>query len=82
MAITILQLAIHRGAKVAPDGSVNGEDIEAVGLPFMGGCGCGACIAAYNACPSKTGFIMCASGCIGDYGFDTVEEANEYLFNE
>ena len=81
MAITILELAKHRGAKEDADGSMNGAEIERVGLPFMGGCCmCGACIAAYNASPSKSGYLKCTNECIGDDGFDTVEEANLALF--
>ncbi len=86
MAITILELAIFRGAKESEGGGMSGAEIERVGLPFMGGCQrCGACIAAYNAAPSKTGYLMCNSvdsGCIGDDGWDTCEEANLALFPE
>jgi len=84
--ITILELAIHRGAKADLGGGYTMGAIEDTGLPFMGGCSvCGACIAAYNACPSKSGFIKCASGCIDEDGWDTVEEANrdmEAFFQE
>ncbi len=81
MAITLLELAIFRGAKESEDGGMSGSEIERVGLPFMGGCGrCGACVAAYNACPSQTGYIMCASGCIDGIGYETCEEANLALF--
>jgi hypothetical protein len=52
-----------------------------VGLPMLGGCACcEACIAAYNACPSKSGHLKCADSCIGDDGFDSVEDANIALF--
>lgn len=78
--ITVLQLAIFRGAK-EENGSMSMGEIERVGLPAMGGCGCcGATVAAYNACPSKRGFLMCASSCISSDGYDTVEEANLALF--
>ncbi len=81
MAITILELAKFRGAKEDADGGMNGGEIERVGLPFMGGCACcGACIAAYNASPSKSGYLKCTNECIGDDGFETVEEANLHLF--
>ncbi len=47
-----------------------GADFEEAGVPMLGGCEiCGASIAAYNACPSKTGHLRCLSGCIGDLGF-------------
>jgi hypothetical protein len=81
MAITILELAIFRGAVIDSDGGMQGGEIERVGLPFIGGCQrCGACIAAYNASPSQTGYIMCSAGCIGDVGYETCDEANRALF--
>lgn len=44
-------------------------------LPFIGGCqACNATVACFNACPSKTGFLLCKNGCIGDLGFRTLEE--------
>jgi hypothetical protein len=82
MAITVLELAIFRGAKES-EGGMSGGEIERVGLPFMGGCQrCGACIAAYNASPSTTGYLMCTHGCVDGVGFDTCEEANRALFPE
>lgn len=79
--ITVLELAIHRGAKPNEDGSYSTHSIVDTGLPIMGGCyECEACIAAYNACPSKSGYLKCANGCIGNDGYATVEEANEALF--
>jgi len=83
--ITILDLALHRGAKADEDGSINGSEFEKVGLPLLGGCElCGACIAAYNACPSKSGYFRCAGedGCIGNSGWESVEEANREIFEE
>ena len=83
--ITILDLAIFRGVKVKEGDTVgvSAGDIEDVGLPFMGGCQrCGACIAAYNAAPTSTGFLMCADGCAEGVGYDTVSEANMALFPE
>jgi predicted nucleic acid-binding Zn-ribbon protein len=78
--VTVLELAVFRGAK-SEDDSMSGSEIERVGLPFMGGCGaCGATIACYNASPSKNGYLMCSEGCIGDSGYDTVEEADAALF--
>ena len=81
--ITVLDLAMYRGAKECEGGGVTGGAIESVGLPFLGGCKrCGATIAAYNACPSKHGVLMCSSGCIGEDGYATVEEANRAIFPE
>jgi hypothetical protein len=78
--ITILQVAEARGAQRDDRGGINGAEFERVGLPIIGGCGhCGATVAAYNACPSKTGYLLCASGCIEGDGFETVEEFEAWL---
>lgn len=54
MPITVLDLALHRGATADEDGSINGAEFERVGLPICGGCErCEASIAAYNAFPSR-----------------------------
>lgn len=79
--ITILQLAEHRGAQADEEGHIEGEEFYRVGLDFMGGCrGCEATIAAYNAYPSRSGFWCCAD-CIGESGWETVEEANQAMFS-
>jgi hypothetical protein len=79
--VTILELAEHRGAKQDEHGGINGAEFERVGLPIMGGCQvCGATVAAYNACPSKSGYLRCANGCIGGDGFSDVAEANRFIF--
>lgn len=84
--VTILDVAKFMGAK-EPFTLGTFEDLE---LPFFGGCQvCHATIAAYNACPSRNGYLRCASGCIfsstmqiGSYGYETVEEAYEAMFPE
>ena len=79
--VTILDLALHRGARRDSEGGVNGGEFERVGLSIMGGCGvCGATLAAYNGCPSKDGYWRCRSGCIGDEGWTDVTEADRDLF--
>lgn len=83
MPITILDLAKFRGVQESETGGINMGEFERVGLPMMGGCGvCGACVAAYNACPSRSGVLKCLSGCIDEDGYETVEEANRDLFQE
>jgi len=83
MSITVLDLALHRGAKQAEDGSISMGEVEDTGLPFMGGCSvCGATVACYNSCPSKSGFLKCAKGCIDNDGWETVEEADKDIFGE
>jgi hypothetical protein len=80
-AITVLELAVFRGLQ--EDGGITMGAVEKLGLPFMGGCAaCGACIACYNASPSKIGYLMCSNSCIGDQGYATVQEANMALFPE
>lgn len=79
--ITILDLAIHRGAKPIDD-SYSGAELARVGLAIFGGCtGCGASMAAYNAHPSKSGF-WCCPDCIGDDGWTDAAEANLEIFGE
>ena len=76
--ITILDLALFRGAKEV-NGSISAKEVNRVGLPFVGGCmHCQATIAAYNAYPSKAGYLKC-SDCIGDDGWETVEQADKDL---
>lgn len=79
--VTILDLALHRGVVESPEGRISGGEFERVGLPIMGGCEvCGATIGAYNAAPSKTGYLRCSNDCIADQGWTDVAAANEALF--
>lgn len=81
LPITIMDLAEHRGLVLDEYGNANGAQFEAVGLDFLGGCSvCGATIAAYNACPSKSGMWKCSDDCIGDDGWTDVAEANADIF--
>lgn len=75
--ITTLALAEHRLGRRAATGS----DFEEAGLPITGGCEiCQASIAGYNSCPSRSGWLRCATGCIADEGFATAAEANAAIF--
>lgn len=79
MSVTILELATHRLGRKAS----NGADFVEAELPIMGSCGrCGATVAAYNSCPTTTGYIMCANGCTDGVGFATVEDANAAIFED
>ena len=70
-SITILDVAIAMGAN---ENNLTMGEFDRLGLPMIGGCQrCGACIAAYNASPSKSGYLMCANGCIGEDGFPSVK---------
>lgn len=75
--ITIQDLATYRLGRNA----ITGGDFERAGLPIMGGCEiCHATIAAYNACPSTSGYLRCAADCIGDDGYESVFAANGAIF--
>lgn len=75
MSVTILDVAKARGAREDERGGINGAEFARVGLPIIGGCQfCGATVAAYNACPSQSGYLRCANGCIDNDGFETVAE--------
>lgn len=77
--ITVLELGRHRNPAL-PESVNMGEFERTTDLPFFGGCeGCGASMACYNSYPSKTGFLRCKD-CIGDSGWETVEEANKDIF--
>lgn len=77
--VTILALAEFRLGREA----ITGQDFADANLAILGGCQrCGASLAAYNACPSKTGYWLCASGCIDDLGWHDVAEANQAIFGE
>jgi hypothetical protein len=79
---TIWDLALHRGIKLDDDGSANADQFHAVGLAMIGGCvRCEATIAAYNACPTKTGFWMCKD-CVGGDGFNSCEECEEWITDQ
>lgn len=81
MAITVRELAIHRGAPQDEDGNMSGQAFLDVGLDIIGGCGgCGATLAAYNAYPTEEGYWACGDCIEGHKGFDTVEEANRFIF--
>lgn len=81
--VTVFDLARHRLGGLHKDITMTGADFQRAGLPMMGGCEvCHATVAAYNSCPSTSGYIRCASGCIGDDGYLTVEEADAAIFGE
>lgn len=76
MPVTIQQLAEHRISREA----IVGADYEQANVAMLGGCECcGAALAAYNAYPARTGWWRCA-GCIGDLGWDSVQEADADIF--
>lgn len=77
--ITVLQLAVFRGARPrAAGGVLTIGDIKAVGLPFLGACQrCGGLVSARSACLTRTGHLRCAATCIGTDGYATVEEAED-----
>lgn len=65
--------------KVVPSEGVTAADLAEYDIPLGGGCkACGATIAAYNACPTRSGYIACQGECARD-GFRTVEEYAAFL---
>lgn len=76
--ITIMDVAIAEGAKEV-EGRINGAEFVRLGLPIMAGCEvCYANLGAYNAYPTKTGFIRCHD-CVGERGFEKVEEFKAWM---
>lgn len=77
--ITLLDVAKARGVQEDEKGMISMAEFRRVGVPMIGGCQiCGATVAAYNSCPSKSGYIRCADGCIGDEGFETIGSYEEW----
>jgi hypothetical protein len=82
MTITITDLCIHRLGLPDDVDSIDGAQFAEAGLLILGGCEiCHASIAAYNAYPSRTGYLRCAD-CIGGLGWDDVAQANRDIFEE
>ena len=78
LPITVLDVAYERTGKDRSE-SLTGYDFEKHNLPMMGGCqACGATVAAYNSCPSQTGYLMCLRSCIEDQGFKTVADFDQW----
>jgi len=77
--VTIYDLACYRLDMPDAD-SLNGADFDRAGLAIMGECEvCHATLAAYNGCPSKTGYWRCTD-CIDDQGWHSIEEADHDIF--
>ena len=73
--ITIVDVAIADGANVDPDGGINGGEFERLGLPMVAGCqGCGETLGAYNAYPTRSGYVGCADCTPEEYGYQTVAD--------
>ena len=76
MPVTVLELATYR-LGCEPRTSA---DFASVGLAMFGGCGrCHATVTARNAYPSRSGFWRCEA-CIGDDGWDSVDQASRHIF--
>lgn len=83
--VTILDLAKYRLGLGDDVTTLTGADFQHAGLAIMGGCMiCGATLAAYNGCPTKSGYWACARECaemMGDEGpWYDVAEANTAIF--
>jgi hypothetical protein len=77
--VTVLELAEHRLGRRP----VTGSDFDEAGLPIIGTCeACAATIAAYNACPTTTGYLRCATGCSAGVGYETAAAADAAVFGD
>lgn len=77
--ITIDEVATARAGREIQTAA----EFAAVDLRIFGGCqNCGACIAAYNAYPTKTGFWGCEDCTPTVMGFETVEEFERFLLEQ
>ena len=77
--LTMLGLAEAAGAQYDADGTMPGSEFVRLGLPMLGGCEvCGAGIAAYNAYPTRTGYLRC-SDCVGHDAFATAAADAEWV---
>lgn len=80
-AVTVLECAKERRRQgglllsvVDQKGALNGADFQRIGLPMFGGCvSCEASIAAYNAYPTTTGYLMCKDCVCDEVGFETTD---------
>ena len=83
MTVSVLDLAIFRGATAGPDGAYNGEELARVGLDILGGCElCGASISADNGYPTISGYWWCRD-CVRTYppaAWEDVAEADRAIF--
>lgn len=72
--LSILEIAIAKGAKRDEDGAINGGEFERLGLAMISGCqSCHASLGPWNAYPTTTGYIGCGDCTPQEMGFDTVE---------
>lgn len=75
-APTIYDVAVAANPGLRGRASLTGADFAALGLPMLGGCCmCGATIAAYNAHPGISGYLV-GSCCVEQCDVaSTIEEA-------
>jgi len=77
--ITILDIAIAKGAQKDDAGRLGGGEFERLGLPMISGCQrCGATVGPWGACPSRTGFIQCCDCITDDLAFATVADFDAF----
>tara|TARA_Y100000034_G_scaffold83726_1_gene100247 strand:- start:190 stop:477 length:288 start_codon:yes stop_codon:yes gene_type:complete len=73
--ITIMDIAKAEGAQEDERGGISGGEFERLGLPILAGCqGCGATLGAYNAYPTRSGYVGCADCTPEEYGYQTVAD--------
>jgi hypothetical protein len=77
--LSILDIALAKGAKQDERGGINMGEFDRLDLPFFSGCQhCHASLGPYNAFPSTTGFIQCRD-CIEGDGFATVAAFDAFM---
>ena len=80
--VSCLDVAIEKGAK-QENGSICGSEFDRLGIPMLGGCNiCGETIGAYNAFPSKDGFLKCRSCIHIAGGFTSAKEMENFKYEE
>jgi hypothetical protein len=76
--VSISDLAEYRLGREAETGA----DFDEALLPMLAGCeACYESLAAWNAYPTKSGYVRCGR-CIGDLGWHDAAEANAAIFGE
>ena len=78
-ALTILDIALAKGAAQDAQGRISGGEFDRLGLLMMSGCQrCGATLGPYGAYPSRTGLIQCGECIADDMSFATVAEFDAF----
>ena len=74
LTIFDIALALDRQAGIVhPDDRMTGADLDRLRLPMFGGCAiCEASLAAFNAVPTRSGFLACEDCASPEAGYETL----------